>query len=89
MGQLKLVAPLDAAPFAEPDAASAPNERAMQLLAELERAWGGADRDLGMRAAACIRELLQQKEQATALILESSALLKTALARLHALRSQI
>jgi hypothetical protein len=88
VAQLKLVAAPAAAPSTETQAALGPNEMA-RLLAELDRAWGGADRELGARAAKCIRELIQQKEQATALMLESSALLRTALTRLHALRALI
>jgi hypothetical protein len=86
MRQLKLVAAPHAAPVAE---ISGADDRMAQLLGELEQAWDGADRELGVRAARCIRELIQQKEQATALMLESSALLKTALQRLHALRALI
>jgi hypothetical protein len=89
MGQLKLVEAADAELLAETGAFSGPNERTVQLLADLESAWDSADRDLGKRAAECIRELIQQKEQATALMLESTALLKTALARINALRSLI
>lgn len=87
MAQLTLVPALETAPAT--GNALDPGERTAQLLADLERAWGGADRELGARAAKCIRELIQQKEQATALMLESSALLRTALTRLHALRALI
>ncbi|BCJ91534.1 hypothetical protein IZ6_22690 [Terrihabitans soli] len=86
--QLKLIKTIDILP----DANGVPpgsNERMAALLADLERAWGGADRDLGVRAATCIRELIQQKEQAMSLMLESSSLLKDALTRLHALRALI
>lgn len=89
MGQLKLVPALEAPLAADNDLSIGANDRTVQLIADLERAWGGADRDLGVRAAKCIRELIQQKEQATVLMLESSALLKNALGRLHALRALI
>jgi hypothetical protein len=85
---LKLVA---ASGFVDPAdfAILGAGETTAQLLSELERSRRGVDPDLGARAAKCIRELMEQKEQATALMLESSALLKTALNRLHALRAMI
>jgi hypothetical protein len=86
MGHLKLVAVdvVDPAEFAIVGA----DEPTAQLLADLERGWG-LDRDLAVRAAHCIRELVHQREQAAALMLDSSALLKAALGRLHALKALI
>lgn len=87
--QLKLVGAPEAAPVAETRTVSGASPRTAQLLAELENSWGGANRELGARAAQCIRELVQQKELATTLMLESSALLKNALERLQAVRAMI
>lgn len=89
MRHIKLVVPLDADPAADVRHGQSENERTARLLADLDRAWGGVDQELGTRAAKCIRELIQQKEQVTEMMLESTALLKTALARLHALRARI
>jgi hypothetical protein len=86
MAQLKLVRALDAVPANDTGIASGADGRTAQLLAELDRAGSGADRELRARAAGCIRELIQPKDQATALMLESSALLRTALVRLQRLR---
>jgi aminoglycoside phosphotransferase len=85
---LKLVAAVDVVDPAD-FAIEGTQETTAQLLAALERGRGSIDRDLALRAAQCIRELIDQKEQATELMLESSALLKTALTRLHALRALI
>lgn len=88
MRQLKLVSTTE---FLDPvDATSmSANEKIALLIADLERGRGGVDRDLGARAATCIRELVEQKEIAMALMLESSALLRTALHRLNALKGII
>jgi hypothetical protein len=62
-----------------------PQDTIAGLLADLSR---GADPDLGRRAAVCINELVQQRDQAMTLMLDSSVLLKTALTNLNALKTQ-
>jgi hypothetical protein len=89
MRHMKLVVPSGADPVADVLHEQSANERTARLLADLDRTWDGVDQELGMRAAKCIRELIQQKEQVTVMMLESTALLKTALARLHGLRARI
>jgi hypothetical protein len=88
MAQLKLVHRLDSHP-AQKKAGDRveidPQDTITGLLADLDR---GVDPDLARRAAICISELIQQRDQAKALMLDCSLLLKTALTNLSALKAR-
>ncbi len=62
-----------------------PQDTITGLLADLSR---GVDPDLGRRAAICISELVQQRDQAKTLMLDCSVLLKAALTNLNALKAR-
>ena len=63
-----------------------PQDTITGLLADLSR---GVDPDLGRRAAICINELVQQRDQAKTLMLDCSVLLKAALSNLNALKVRL
>jgi hypothetical protein len=63
-----------------------PQDTITGLLADLSR---GLDPDLGRRAAICISELVQQRDQAMTLMRDCSVLLKTALTNLNAFKARL